>query len=923
MKDKTQTAEELAQELAQVKALQHMTEMEVIRLREALHNSERRQAEEQLRKFSRAVEQSASAVIITDVKGDIEYVNPRFTTMTGYTAEEVIGQNPRILNSGETPGDEYKRLWETISAGGEWLGEFHNKKKNDEFFWVSTSISPIRNSEGVITHFLGIQEDITARKEAEAALRESERRFRLLLGSSPDSIVIYDLEGKTAYVNPAFTQTFGWTPAEVLSRRLDFIPEEKQAELQQVIERALRDGVAPAFETKRLTKSGEKLDVSVSGAVFFDDDGQPVGSFVILRDISERKRVEEAIRRQNAYLAALHEIALGLISRLELDDLLEALVTRAGQLLDAPHGYIYLINPEKTELERKVGVGVFSRSIGDRIKPGQGLAGKVWQTDQPLVIDDYDAWEGRSAKFDYGVIQSLMGVPLKSGPQVVGVIGLAYDVESGRRSGNDEVETLSRFAQLASIALDNAFQVQRTTQALHETQALYRAGRVLAETSEMQDMLEQALGEYLRALNLKQGSVLLFEPDLQTGLLQAVYVDGQRQPPGRRVETSPAIHQMIESGAPLTLHDALAGPQVGSMGEVATAPGVESALLVPLLVRGQVIGMLGAEATGQARRFSEREIRLAQGMADQIATAIENVRLFEEMQEAKEAAEAANRAKSAFLANMSHELRTPLNAIIGYSEMLAEDAEDRGYDDFVPDLNKIQIAGNHLLALVNNVLDLSKVEAGKMELHLEGFSISALIDDVVTTIQPLLKKDGNTLYINCPGDIGRMHADMTKVRQVLFNLLSNANKFTEKGTITLTVERKAAGALPSALDGSLTGPVDWLIFRLADTGIGLTAAQTTNIFEVFTQADASTTRRYGGSGLGLAISRRFCQLMGGDITVESREGQGSVFTACLPARVADRSVGAAAARVSEIAEGEQTPKTRMGRQLGRIMSKKG
>ena len=248
-------------------------------------------------------------------------------------------------------------------------------------------------------------------------------------------------------------------------------------------------------------------------------------------------------------------------------------------------------------------------------------------------------------------------------------------------------------------------------------------------------------------------------------------------------------------------------------------------------------------------------------------------------EEARLAAEQANQLKSAFLANMSHELRTPMNAIIGYTEMLLEDLGDRADDpdaeQMVQDLERIRSSGKHLLALINDILDLSKIEAGKMELSLETFPVQALLTDVVDTVRPLVAKNSNTLVLQVPDDPGSMHADLTRLRQSLFNLLSNAAKFTDHGTITLGVELLAEGPRPR------------LRFSVTDTGIGMTEQQVGKVFEDFAQADSSTARRFGGTGLGLSISRRFCRMMGGDISVRSIAGVGSTFTIDLPVHVSE------------------------------------
>ena len=293
--------------------------------------------------------------------------------------------------------------------------------------------------------------------------------------------------------------------------------------------------------------------------------------------------------------------------------------------------------------------------------------------------------------------------------------------------------------------------------------------------------------------------------------------------------------------------------------------------LSPLLRRGDEVGDLGRGFTRMADEIRKREESLAAWNANLEKTVSERTAelktAVEDAEEAREQAQEASKTKSAFLANMSHELRTPMNAIIGYSEMLLEEAEDTGEKWMEPDLKKILSSAKHLLQLINDILDLSKIEAGRMTVFLEPVDVAQTAKDVAATVEPLVAKNANTFDLKCPPDAGSIRTDLTKLRQTLFNLLSNASKFTEKGKITLEIKRRADGMVS---------------FAVTDTGIGMTPEQLGKLFGEFVQADASTTRKYGGTGLGLAISRKFCRLLGGDITVESTPGKGSTFTAILP-----------------------------------------
>ena len=323
---------------------------------------------------------------------------------------------------------------------------------------------------------------------------------------------------------------------------------------------------------------------------------------------------------------------------------------------------------------------------------------------------------------------------------------------------------------------------------------------------------------------------------------------------------------------------------------------LQQEILRPILNLAQVANVISEKRDYSVRAVKQTEDEIGflidcfNGMLGQMEKHEKTLReVNEQLAKSETKALAATEAKSQFLANMSHELRTPLNAIIGYSEMVQEELEEVGQNQFIADLQKIHAAAKHQLSLINDILDLSKIEAGKVTVFVESFDVSKTVQEVATTVRPLVLKNGNKLEVDVPANLGTMRADHTKVRQILFNLLSNATKFTERGVIRLEASKTTCG--------NAGAPA--FKFAISDTGIGMSPEQLGRLFQAFTQAEASTTRKYGGTGLGLTISKKFCEVMGGDVTVTSALGKGSVFTVVLPAEVEEKSRAARPAAAPE------------------------
>ena len=576
--------------------------------------------------------------------------------------------------------------------------------------------------------------------------------------------------------------------------------------------------------------------------------------------------VSAALEQQTAVASVLQTISR---SAFDLDVVLNELVQQAYRLVPSLHvgirglngrdygtTYVYPIEHlDHYQTPETAMLGPFEETVLER---NRLLATTVRESDR-----------GGSALADAGLDRygphSVACVPMRNSGGVVGLMSVVREGEA--RFTDVEKQVLQTFADQAVIAIENSRLFRELEQSNSEVSAALEqqtaVAAVLQTISRSAFDLDAVLNELTQQVHHMLGA------DVTTTAL----LDGERLSRATEFPVGAGMAFLDDSEA-YFLEVTLAGrPRFGfnrGEGDATTRAnferfGVFSVAVVPLVNANGPLGLLTVTKLGE-HWFTDSEKQLLQTFADQAVIAIENARLFSALQAKTEELEIASRHKSEFLANMSHELRTPLNAIIGYAELIAEECEDIGAGALIPDLGKIQSAGKHLLTLISGILDLAKVEAGRMDLFVERIDIAAMVTEVEHIVRPQVEKNRNTFNIDCPGDVGAFDADLVRVKQVLFNLLSNSAKFTEGGTITLTVARRA----------------ETIEFAITDTGIGMTDEQMGKLFEAFSQADVSTTRKYGGTGLGLALSRNFCQMMGGDITVTSELGVGSTFTVTLP-----------------------------------------
>jgi len=748
---------------------------------------ERKQASENILKLSKAVEQNPASIVITDTNGNIEYVNPKFCNLTGYTKEEAIGKNPRILKSDNTPAEYFTELWKTILSGNEWRGELQNKKKNGELYWESALISPIINENQEITHFIAIKEDITERKQAEVERVRQTGLITSLLDSIPDLIFFKNTDGVYLGCNPSFSEFVGKSKDEIVGKSdFDLFDKETATLFRRFDNEMLKQKLPRNNEEWIVYPDGRKILIDTLKTPYWASDGSLIGILGISRDITKRKEAEDALQQSSKKYEAIISASPDGIGIVSLDGKVQYVSDKLALMYGFP----------AEQKDAILGQSIFNFTDPSNHEFLKENIHKLLASGGASNITEYLTVRNDSVRL-FADVNSTVLFDSKGNPE--SILFIQRDVTQRKLIEESINNERALFRTIIDLIPDAVYvkniEGQKTLANPKEVQfaGMRSEDEILGKT----DFDLYADNEANRAseqdqLVIRTGNPIL---DVEGTLFNN---DGQK-------------HWLLVSKVPLRdLHGKITG-LVGVTRDITEQKKIEAALL-----------------------------------------------------QAKEEADLGNKAKSEFLANMSHEIRTPLNGVIGFTELLLKTPLNKMQQQYAENVN---ISGHSLLGIINDILDFSKIEAGKMELDIIKTDIIELIEQASDIIKYHASQKGIELLLNIPVDIPRfVMADSIRLKQILVNLLSNAVKFTVSGE----VELKVTFAKKDEKAGEFC-------LSVRDTGIGINEEQKKKLFKAFTQADSSTTRKFGGTGLGLTISNMLAEKMGSKINIISEPGTGSTF----------------------------------------------